>query len=137
MARGGKREGAGRRPKTEGLTTALAHVQQAAKSIPSLGAAILGKAPENLSELKHFLQQYVPAEKLARRISEGLDAMETVFAKFEGKITDHQDVIAWGERRHYAELAAEMAGYHTPRMEVEHGGGIILHHAIPRPQRAQ
>lgn len=41
---------------------------------------------------------------LAKRIAEGLGAEETVFAKFEGKITDQQNVTAWSERRAYAEL---------------------------------
>lgn len=60
-------------------------------------------------------------EKIAQRINEGLDAMETVFAKFEGKITDQIDVIAWSERRMYADLAAELKGM-KPSQKIEHSG---------------
>jgi hypothetical protein len=51
-----------------------------------------------------------PAEKIAQRINEGLDAMETKFFQFEGSVTDSRDVVAWGERRQYAELAAKLKG---------------------------
>lgn len=49
-------------------------------------------------------------EKIAQRINEGLDAVETKFFQFEGIVTDHRDVVAWSERRMYADLAAELKG---------------------------
>lgn len=62
-------------------------------------------------------------EKIAQRINEGLDATETIFAKFEGRITDSVNVIAWGERRMYADLAAELKGL-KPSQKIEHGGTV-------------
>lgn len=61
--------------------------------------------------LGEHIRKVIPAERIAQRMSEGLDAMETVFAKFEGRITDHAEVVSWSERRQYAELAARMGGY--------------------------
>lgn len=64
-----------------------------------------------------------PAEKIAQRINEGLDAMETKFFQFQGEITETRNVIAWGERRMYADLAAELKGM-KPSQKIEHGGQI-------------
>lgn len=60
-------------------------------------------------------------EKIAQRINEGLDAVQTEFAKFEGKITDSINVVAWGERRQYAELAARLKGL-TPGVDYDPAG---------------
>jgi hypothetical protein len=49
-----------------------------------------------------------PVEKIAQRINEGLDAMKTEFAKFEGKITDSRECVDFAERRQYAELACKL-----------------------------
>lgn len=49
-----------------------------------------------------------PVEKIALRINEGLDAMKTEFAKFEGKISDSKDCVDFAERRQYAELACKL-----------------------------
>lgn len=53
----------------------------------------------------------VPAHKLAHRIAEGLDAQETKFFQKDGNVVETRDVVAWGERRAYAELAAKFGGY--------------------------
>lgn len=57
------------------------------------------------SALKGLL---APVEKIALRINEGLDAMKTEFAKFEGGISDSQDCVDFAERRQYAELACKL-----------------------------
>lgn len=49
-----------------------------------------------------------PPEKIAQRINEGLDAMKTEFAKFEGAITDTRECVDFAERRQYAELACKL-----------------------------
>lgn len=59
-----------------------------------------------------------PAEKIAQRINEGLDAMETKFFQFKGEVTESRRVIAWGERRQYAELAARLKGL-APGMDYD------------------
>ena len=58
-----------------------------------------------------LMKRAVPAHVLAQRIAEGLNAEETKFFQHEGKITDQANVVAWSERRQYAQLAAEYAGY--------------------------
>ena len=62
-------------------------------------------------------------EKIAQRINEGLDAMETKFFQFEGKVSDSRNVIAWGERRMYADLASELKGM-KPNQKIEHSGQV-------------
>lgn len=51
-----------------------------------------------------------PAEKIAQRVNEGLDAEITEFAKFEGRITDSVQLVDYEQRRKYAELAAKLKG---------------------------
>jgi hypothetical protein len=53
----------------------------------------------------------IPAEKIAQRIAEGLDAIEVRTATFEGKITDEKEYISWSERGRYTELAARLYGF--------------------------
>lgn len=62
-------------------------------------------------------------EKIAQRINEGLDAVETKFFQFKGDVVETRDVIAWGERRMYADLAAELKGL-KPSQKIEHGGTV-------------
>lgn len=63
-------------------------------------------------------------EKIAQRINEGLDAMETKFFQFKGGVCETRDVIAWSERRMYADLAAELKGL-KPTQKIEHGGTVV------------
>lgn len=44
----------------------------------------------------------------------GLEAQETEFAKFEGKITDSRDVIAWGPRRDFLDMTFKLKGSYAP-----------------------
>lgn len=76
---------------------------------------ILPAAERNFQDI---VRRHLPAEKVVERIAAGLDAKETKFATFEGKITDSRDTIAWGERRMYAELAAKLGGYYQPSERV-------------------
>jgi|SRR6185312_15027665 len=71
---------------------------------------------EAFSEL---IRSKIPAEKIAQRIQEGMDAMETKFFQFKGDVVDQRDVIAWSERRAYAELAAEFGNYHAPAKAID------------------
>lgn len=68
-----------------------------------------------------LIRKRVPAHHIAQRIAEGLDAVETKFFQKDGKIVDTADVVAWGERRQYAELAAKFGGYIAP----EKGGSSV------------
>jgi hypothetical protein len=61
-----------------------------------------------------LMRKHIPPEKIAQRIEEGMDAMETKFFQKDGEVKETRDVVAWGERREYAALAAEYGGYHVP-----------------------
>ncbi len=69
------------------------------------------ETPQLKAQFGRLIRQHVPAHVLARRIAEGLEAKETKFFQSEGVVTDSRDVIAWGERRAYAEMAAKFGGY--------------------------
>lgn len=82
-----------------------------------------------------LIRRAAPAHKIAYRIAEGLDAKETKFFQFEGRVTDQRDVIAWGERRAYAELAAKFGEYSQDSANsssVAVGVKVIVEH-IGRP----
>lgn len=69
------------------------------------------ETPDVKAAFQRLMRQYAPAHKIAKRITEGLDAMETKFFQKEGIVTDSRDVINWSERRQYAQLAADLGGY--------------------------
>ena len=75
---------------------------------------IMPRVEENFRDV---IRRHIPAEKIAMRIAEGLDATETRFATFEGQITDSKECIAYGERRQYAELAAKLSGVYADKKE--------------------
>lgn len=62
-------------------------------------------------------------EKIAQRINEGLDAVETKFFQFQGEVIQSRNVIAWSERRMYADLAAELKGL-KPNQKIEVNGDL-------------
>ena len=84
-----------------------------------------------------LLRKNIPAEKIIQRIAEGIDAMETKFFQKDGCVVETRDVVAFGERRAYAELAAEYGEYFQSKkpLEAEIGGSlkIIVEHLGKRP----
>lgn len=76
------------------------------------------ETPEVREAFRELIQKAIPAEKIAQRIAEGLDAEETKFFQKDGFVQDQKNVIAWSERRAYAELASEWGGYFVPRQEI-------------------
>ena len=84
------------------------------------------ETPEVRAAFAVIIRKRIPAEKIAKRISEGLDAIETKFFQHEGVITDQRDVIAWSERRQYAALAAEFGDYVVPKRPAEAGTGVNI-----------
>lgn len=93
------------------------------------------ETPEVRAAFAQLMRKKIPAERIAQRISEGLDAMETKFFQKDGVVTDRRDVIAWSERRQYASLAAELGGYHAPpRQESPDSGAKVLIQFIRDPQ---
>ena len=76
------------------------------------------EGPNVRAELEKILRRWIDPEKLGQRIAEGLDAMETRFCRSKGVVSDSREVIAWGERRAYIEMAAKYAGYYVEGQEV-------------------
>lgn len=70
-----------------------------------------------LTDFARKLRKKIPAAKVIQRIAEGLDAKETKFFQKDGVVIESRDVVAWGERRAYAELAAEFGAYHVPSVD--------------------
>ena len=77
------------------------------------------ETPEVREAFAALIRKKISPEKIAKRINEGLDAMETKFFQKDGNVVESRDVIAWSERRQYAELAAEYGDYVAPKKPVE------------------
>jgi hypothetical protein len=60
---------------------------------------------------RQLVSRAAPMTHLAKRLAEGLDATETRLATCEGKFTDERKVADYAQRRAYAQLVAEYAGY--------------------------
>ena len=71
------------------------------------------ETPDVREAFAALIRQKISADKIAQRIAEGLDAEETKFFQKDGAVVESRDVIAWSERRAYAELAAEFGDYHA------------------------
>jgi hypothetical protein len=56
-----------------------------------------------------------PEGYICKHLLPALDAKQTEFAKFEGKITDREDTINWTARLKAMEIVKDMAGYSAPR----------------------
>lgn len=65
------------------------------------------------------IQRHCSPEHIAQRISEGLDAEETKFWAEKGVVMDERNVVAWTERRNYAEMAAKYGGMYVEKQELE------------------
>lgn len=63
--------------------------------------------------LQEIIRSRLSPEKLVQRISEGLDAEETKFLRWKGKVIDVRRAIDWAERRKYVEFAAKYGGYYV------------------------
>ena len=65
----------------------------------------------NTAAMRQALRRRLPSvELIALRVTQGLSAKKTEFAKFEGKITDSRDCVDHHERRRFAELACRLHG---------------------------
>jgi phage terminase small subunit len=120
---------------TKGMTRteALRYAQYSETTRPS--------SVENASIKAAFarlVKRAVPAHVLAQRIAEGLNAEETKFFQKDGVITDQANVIAWSERREYAKLAAQWAGYsdaaENAKSPVNVGVQVLVEHIGSKDQ---
>lgn len=74
-------------------------------------------ASENLSkpdlqlEITDLLGKHgLTDDKLALRITEGVDALETKFFQKDGLVTDEREVIAWSIRHQFVEMVLRLKG---------------------------
>ncbi len=64
---------------------------------------------------------------LAEKLKEELEAEETVFAKFEGKITDQVNVVAWDVRQRARIDAHKLrADYPAEKYNIKLGGEVVI-----------
>ena len=73
---------------------------------------------------------------IEKYLKPGLDAMQTEFAKFKGKIMDSADVIAWGPRLQALEMTLKLLNAY-PREDAEKNAGVTFNVVIsaPRPHK--
>jgi hypothetical protein len=151
MPRGGKRPGSGRKPAPkkpekpdplvalsarkriylESLSTGKSKRQSALDAGYAESVARTAKehieTPDVQKAFAALIRSVIPAEKIVARIAEGLDAMETKVFSFQGMVFDEKDLIAWGERREYAKMAAEYGEYFVSLpQKIVHSGKVTL-----------
>ena len=69
------------------------------------------ESPRVKAAFAQLLRRHIPAHVLAKRVAEGVNATETKFFAHEGRVVDQREVVAWGPRKAFAEIAAEWGGY--------------------------
>lgn len=71
---------------------------------------------------QNLLRRRISPNKVALRIDQGLDAVEQrhFLNSKTGDIVSSKPSPNFSERRHYAGMAAEMAGYYKPKQQVGH-----------------
>ena len=82
--------------------------------------------PRAQDVFRRALAQHAPIGKQAKKIAEGMEATETVFFQKDGKVTDSRDVVAWGARHKYLELAAKCQGFLVDNVQLSGKDGEQL-----------
>jgi hypothetical protein len=146
MPHGGRREGAGRKPKgtpqnfdreLQGLDPRRAHYVEnrlagQTKKDAALGAGFPAsvaehpgaeiETPEVRRALQKAIRAAIPPEKIIQRLAEGLDAEQSQVLTLGGVNNMRTEVLKspdFRERREYLKLAAEYGGYHVQKQEIE------------------
>lgn len=68
-------------------------------------------SPDVRAVFTDLIRRAVPPSKLADVIAQGLEAKTVEWGKLEGQFVDSREHVNWSERRQYAAMAAEYAGY--------------------------
>ena len=94
------------------------------------------ESPSVKLAFSRLIRRAAPAHKVAQVIADGLEATETKFFQFEGRVTESRDLINWSERRAYAELASEYGGYtdKAKGADVNVAVGFTLINSIREPK---
>lgn len=82
--------------------------------------------PHIREAFQHSLHHRISIGKMADTVAAGLDAEQTEFFQKDGIVTDQRNVIAWGERRRYAELAANLMDLQSEKTTEQKGGNALL-----------
>lgn len=74
---------------------------------------------QNFTKLYKYIEKWVDEiglsdTKIKLKIAEGMEAKETKFFAFQGKVVDQIDVEALGIQKQYAEMAAKVKGLFAP-----------------------
>src|ERR1041385_4575151 len=69
---------------------------------------------------KLYFQKKFKLSKITKRINEGMDAVNTEFFSKDGHVTDSRDTIDYSMRVKSAVTGAQLAGYYTPKAEIDH-----------------
>lgn len=124
----------------EGLAQGMSKTE--AKNYAQYAASTGSYHIENSSIKAAFsklIRRTVPAHRIAKLISEGLEAKETKFFQKEGMVVETRDVINWSERREFAKLAVEFGEYSEApdkAQAAEFGLRVTVEH-IGRPENSR
>ena len=101
-------------------------------------ARILSEAEIGNLNMPELLQRHgITGDVLVQNyIKPGLDAMQTEFAKFQGRIMDSRDVVAWGPRLQTLDMTLKLLNAY-PREDTERNAGVTFNVVIsaPRPTK--
>ena len=78
------------------------------------------ETPDVKAAFSELLRLKIPAKRIVKRISDGMNAKQTKFFTLNGKVTECRDTVDYKERREYASLAAQMGNYWAPKQEIDH-----------------
>src|ERR1700687_365731 len=109
--------------KGKSLTQAAVNAGYSEKNAGQSGHQTLTRIQQRMPEVleSHGLTDDILIEKYLKPL---MNAKETVFAKFEGEITDRCDVIAWGPRRDGLDLAFKLKGSYAASTEEGRGPSV-------------
>jgi hypothetical protein len=111
---------------TEGKTKVQAALDAGYSDAMARSASHSIETPDVRVAFAELMRKHIPPEKIAQRIAEGMNAMETKFFQKDGEVKTERNVIAWGERREATKLAAELGGYHVPPSRDEGRSGMQI-----------
>jgi hypothetical protein len=76
------------------------------------------ETPDVKQAFAELLRLKIPAKRIVKRISEGLNATDTKFFVVNGIVKDTKETINYKERREYSSIAAQMGNYWHPKQEI-------------------
>lgn len=87
-------------------------------SVARTAATHIEKTLDVREAFERIMQDKIGMEEIADKIKQGMNASKFVTAADKGIITDVLEMPDHPEQRRYTELAAQYAGFHTPKREI-------------------